>query len=194
MLETLINWDTDLFLFLNGIHSPFWDRVMWMISGKLIWVPLYLFILGWIVRKFRWKTLALIVFIALLITLSDQLSVHLFKEVFQRLRPCHDPRIADLVHIINGKCGGSFGFVSSHAANSFAIASFTLLLLNNRLYSGLIIFWATVVSYSRVYLGVHFPGDIIGGAILGMVIGFILYKCYRILEARVLERYQLFNR
>ncbi len=193
MLETLINWDTDLFLFLNGMHSPFWDQVMWLITGKWIWIPLYLFILGWFIRDYRWKAAVLLIFVVILITLSDQSSVHLFKAVFQRLRPCHDPGIADLVHTVNGKCGGKYGFVSSHAANTFAIAFFSLLLIRNRYYSISIIIWASIVSYSRIYLGVHFPGDIIVGALLGALIGYIVYKGYRITESGLLSRYKRFQ-
>jgi len=193
MLETLINWDTNLFLFLNGIHSPFWDQVMWLISGKWIWIPLYLFILGWLIKNYQWKAIALLVFIVLLITISDQSSVHLFKQIFQRLRPCHDPTIANMVHIVNGKCGGEYGFVSSHAANTFAIAVFSLLLIRNRFYTVSIIFWASLVSYSRVYLGVHFPGDIIGGALLGIFIGFLVCKGYRLTESKFLSRFQRFQ-
>ncbi len=193
MLETLITWDTDLFLFLNGIHSPFWDQVMWLITGKWIWIPLYLFILGWLIRDYRWRAAVLLIFVVILITLSDQSSVHLFKEIFQRLRPCHDARIAEHVHTVNGKCGGKYGFVSSHAANTFAIAVFSLLLIRNRYYSISIIAWASLVSYSRVYLGVHFPGDIIAGALLGGFVGYIVYKGYRITELRLLSRYERFQ-
>ena len=193
MIETLIKWDTDLFLFLNGIHSPFWDQFMWLVTGKYIWVPLYLFILGWLIRDYRWKAAILLVFIVLLITMSDQSSVKLFKQVFMRLRPCHEPAIADLVHIVNGKCGGKYGFVSSHAANTFAMAIFSLLLIQNRYYTFSIIFWASLVSYSRVYLGVHYPGDILCGAILGMIIGFIVYRGYRLTEAKILARYSKFR-
>ena len=193
MLETLITWDTNLFLFLNGIHSPFWDQFMLFVTGKWIWIPLYLFIIGWLIRKYRWKGAVLLLFIVLLITLSDQSSVKLFKQVFMRLRPCHDPVIADLVHTVNGKCGGKYGFVSSHAANTFAIAIFSLLLIKNRYYTISIIFWASLVSYSRVYLGVHFPGDIIGGAMLGMIIGYIVYKGYRITDSKLLVKYKRFR-
>lgn len=194
MLETLNTWDTNLFLFLNGLHSPFWDRVMWVITGKLTWLPLYLFMLGWLIRNFRWKVLVLILFVTALITLSDQSSVHLFKEVFQRLRPCHNPQISNLVHIVNGKCGGQYGFVSSHAANTFAIALFSLLLLKNRYYTIFIIFWASLVSYSRVYLGVHYPGDILGGALVGSILGILVHWSYKILEIRVLNKNSFFAR
>jgi undecaprenyl-diphosphatase len=105
--------------------------------------------------------------------------VKLFKDVFERLRPCHNPEIAELVHIVNNKCGGQFGFVSSHATNTFGIATFLGLLLksrNSKLALYLLLFWAAIVSYCRVFLGVHYALDIIGGAILGGTIGYLLYR------------------
>lgn len=185
MIELLERWDIDLFLFLNDLHSPFWDQVMWWISAKYTWIPLYLFMLGWMVIKKKWETLILLVIIALLITLSDQISVRFFKEGIMRLRPCHDPDLTGLVHIVNGKCGGQYGFVSSHAANTFAIAAFTSLLFKNRLYSYFIFFWAFLVSYSRIYLGVHYPGDVLGGIILGLILGWIVYDFYKRLRLRL---------
>lgn len=170
--------DTDLFLFLNSINSPFWDDVMWIISARLTWVPLYLIILWMFFRLTGRRVILVTLFVIAAITLSDQLSVHAFKEVFLRLRPCHEPSLEGLVHIVRGKCGGQYGFVSSHAANCFNIAVFSLLLLRKRWFTITILFWAALVSYSRVYLGVHYPGDIIGGALLGSGIGFAIYHSY----------------
>ena len=181
MLEFLIRTDTELFLFLNGIHSSFWDTLMYYISSKTIWIPLYLTVVFFIFRKYKLKKgLVILVFFALLITMSDQISVHLFKNVFERLRPCHNPQIQHLVHTLD-HCGGQYGFVSSHASNSFAFAVFSLMLFRDNRYSLSIIFWAFLVSYSRVYLGVHYPGDIISGAILGALIAVFLYKIYQLM-------------
>ncbi len=176
MLETLKHWDTQLFLFLNGLHAPFIDRVMVFASGKLQWLPLYLVILGLLIYRFRWRAGWILLGVAVLITMSDQASVHLFKETIQRLRPCHEPDMARLVHLVNNYCGGMYGFVSSHASNSFAIAVFTGLFLARRYYWISILSWAALVGYSRVYLGVHFPGDIIGGAVLGSLLAYGLYR------------------
>ena len=177
MLESLEAIDVKLFIFLNGIHSGFFDKVMWFASGIPEWIPMYLLILGWIIYRFRWKSILVIVALVLLITLSDQISVQI-KLAVDRLRPCKDPDIRPIVHIVNGYCSGRFGFVSSHAANSFAMAVFTSLLLKNRYYSTFILVWASVVSYSRIYLGVHYPGDVLCGAILGALLGYGVFRLY----------------
>lgn len=178
MVEWLDQLDKSLFLFLNGINSPFWDVVMFNISKKFIWIPFYALFLALLIKEYKWKSLLLLVMVALTITLSDQSSVHLFKNVFERLRPCHQPELMGLVHTVNGKCGGQFGFVSSHAANSFALAGFFFMLLRTKLpfISWFLVAWAAIVAYSRVYLGVHFPGDILVGAILGFGLGLAMGK------------------
>lgn len=185
MLEFLDHIDRNLFLFLNGLNSPFWDQVMWLISGRLIWLPLYLLIIGWLVYRFKWKVIIILVMVALLIILSDQGSVYLFKEVFKRLRPCHEPEISGLVHLVKNHCGGEYGFISSHAANTFAMATFTLLIIRSRFYSVFIIFWATLVSYSRIYLGVHYPGDVLAGALYGFLLGVLIYRLFLFAEKKI---------
>lgn len=148
------------------------------ISERFSWVPLYVVLAVLMILKFKWRLLILAPFVTLLVISSDQISVHLFKDVFMRLRPCHNPLIADLVHTVNNHCGGQYGFVSSHAANTFALACFVGLVLKNHFKWMLpfMLSWAAIVSYSRIYLGVHYPGDILGGALLGTLIGVLIFK------------------
>lgn len=180
MLEFLNNLDTSLFLRLNSFHSPFWDKTMWFISGKYEWIPLYGVLLAWVIYKFKWKSIWIILTIAVLITLADQISTEVFKKGIERLRPTHNPEIRDLVHIVNDYRGGMYGFVSSHAANSFAVAIFFSLVMKLRWFSCSIITWAALVSYSRIYLGVHYPGDILGGALLGIALAFLTHYFLRL--------------
>jgi len=182
MLEFLKNIDTQLFLFFNSLHSPFWDKLMWWFSGTKFWIPVYLIIVAYMVYKFRWKAVVSLIFIALAVTLADQVSVHAFKNVFMRLRPCHTPKLQDIVHLVNNKCGGQYGFVSSHAANTFAVAFFLSKLFKNKGFTYFIFFWASIVSYSRIYLGVHFPFDIIGGAALGSILGFSIFYFHQLFQ------------
>ena len=167
--------DHQLFLFLNGLHADWLDPVMTFVSSEMGWIPFYIVLLYLVFKKLGWRGLLFVVIgVAVLITCSDQLSAHVFKPVFHRLRPCHDPLIQDLVHLPNGHCGGQYGFISSHACNTFALASFITLLMK-RFYKKigwLMFIWATLVAYSRIYMGVHFPGDVLCGAAVGMMLGF----------------------
>jgi undecaprenyl-diphosphatase len=169
MLEWLNGIDTSIFLFLNGMNHPSFDPVMAAISGKWIWIPLYLFLVGMLILRYKKASWKIIAAMLLVFAITDLASVHLFKNVFLRLRPCHEPTLSGLVHLVNGKCGGSYGFVSSHAANTFGLAMMILFFFRKSipwLGYGMVV-WAAVVSYSRIYLGVHYPGDILGGALLG---------------------------
>ena len=166
--------DHQLFLFLNGLHVDWLDPVMTFISSEMGWLPFYAVLVFLVFYKYRWEGLWIMLGVAVLITCSDQISAHVFKPLFQRLRPCYDPMIEDLVHLPNGKPGGHYGFISSHAANTFALASFIYMTMRKHYKNiGWLMFsWATLVSYSRIYMGVHFPGDIICGAAVGMILGF----------------------
>jgi undecaprenyl-diphosphatase len=182
MLEQL---DQRLFLFLNSINSPFWDGIMYALSGKIIWAPLYLAILIYIGIKNKKRFPLILLFIAIAVALSDQVSVQLFKNVFHRLRPCHEPSLEGMVHLVKGQCGGLYGFVSSHATNSFNIALLSLMFIRKRWYTITIIIWALVIGYSRIYLGVHYPGDVICGSILGAFIGWSVFKLWEITDKRL---------
>lgn len=191
MLEHL---DQQLFLFLNSHNSPFWDQVMHAISGKVIWAPLYLAILIYLGFKYKRKFLIIILFVILAVTLADQVSVQLFKNVFHRLRPCHEPALQGMIHLFNGECGGKYGFVSSHATNSFNVALLSLMFIKKRWYTISIILWALIIGYSRVYLGVHYPGDVICGSLVGAFIGWGVYKLYEVTDNRLLKNKEYFNK
>ncbi len=185
MIDSLIQFDQELFLTLNGMHNAFFDRVMFWVSDTLIWVPFYAFLIYRVVKMHNARILMVLVpTIALLILCADQSSVQWFKEVFLRPRPCHEPALEGLVHTVNNKCGGAFGFVSSHATNSFAVAVFVLLIYKEVGWTAGLLLWAALVSYSRVYLGVHYPGDILGGAILGSLWGGIWYLIFHQLRQK----------
>ena len=175
MLEQLIEWDKAVFLFLNNTHTPFWDHFMWIYTGRLTWVPLILSLLFVLFRK-NWKeALLVVVALALTITLCDQFASSLCKPYFARFRPAQDPEFSSFVQIVNGYRGGRYGFISSHAANSFGAVVLLALIFRNRLFTITAIVWAIVNCYSRIYLGVHYPGDILAGTVAGIVIAVIVY-------------------
>lgn len=181
-LQYILEVDKEIFLFLNGFHSPFWDTIMLMITRKETWIPFFAIIIYFIIKNYRLKAVLILFFLALVILFSDQFSV-LLKENIQRLRPVYQPEIEHLVHNVLRK-GGFYGFVSSHAANSFAIFAFTTRIFRNKTYWFLLLFWAAIFSYSRIYSGVHYPLDILGGAVFGWGIGVLLYKLLIFTENR----------
>jgi len=179
MLDFTIPYEEKLFFLINGSHTVFWDNVMWLYSGLKIWFPLALLIITNIIYKKNWRQwLVVLLALVVLFTLCDQLSSHIIKPLVARPRPTHLPGIMEYVRILHGYTGGRYGFISGHATNSFGFAIFTALLFRNKLFSITIFIWSVLMAYSRIYLGVHCISDIIGGMIIGLMIGFLVYKIY----------------
>jgi undecaprenyl-diphosphatase len=189
MLEKILDCEKEAFLWLNGCHTPFGNQFMWLFSGKIFWIPLaalFVFLLFYRNRKHWKETLLVLAAIALVITLCDQFASTLCKPFFARFRPTHHPEFINNVQTVFGYRGGRFGFISGHAANAFGFATLTALIFKYRFYSVMLFFWATINSYSRIYLGVHFISDIIPGMIAGLLFGWIVYTLFTIVRKKIL--------
>ena len=186
MIDQLLELDTELFLYLNNLGSSTWDGLWLLITNKLTFVPLYGLLLYLIYKKYGLKTLVVSIFVvAALITYTDQIT-NAFKHGFMRPRPCREEGIAGLVRYVAERCG-RYGFFSGHSSNSMAAAIFGGLLLKphfKKLIYVLII-WSVIVAYSRIYVGVHYPLDIICGLTFGAISGFLFYKLNRYLIKKI---------
>ncbi len=201
MIEFLNQLDTSFFIYLNSLHNDFFDAVFLWVTEKYSWLFLYVIMLSLLMWRYLavrvqvfpsqglravrldmnkscwpWLLLA-VIFVSLVVAIGDQVSVHLFKNVFQRLRPSHEPDLAGLIHLPRRQ-GGLYGFVSGHATTSFALAYFSARIIGLRWYTWVIFVWAAVFSYSRIYIGVHYPGDSLFGALLGLFTGWLLLRVW----------------
>ena len=161
--------DTNLFLLINGFHSSFFDGFMYAVSEKFIWFPLYISVLFVLIKHWTKESIWLVLIFILCIVVSDQVSSDILKNLVKRLRPSHVENLKGLVHLVNGYTGGKFGFASSHAANAIGFATLSSLVLNKRIYTYSIFAWAIIIAYSRIYLGVHYPLDVFGGILIGVI-------------------------
>jgi undecaprenyl-diphosphatase len=168
-----------MLLSLNGSDSLFWDGCMLVYTSMAVWAPLALMLLYVLLKNNNIKDfLLLLFFVALVVLLTDQISSGFCKPFFARWRPTNDPMLMYAVDIVNETRGGKYGFTSSHAANSFGIATFIMLLIRNKALSISLIIWAAMNAFTRIYLGVHYPGDILAGTVIGVVVGWAVYRLY----------------
>ena len=176
-MEQLIKFDKELFLFLNGLGSEPFDGFWMIITKQIYWSPLFIGVFYLIQKKVGWKGLGIIIlFLATLITFTDQIT-NLFKYSFERLRPCNNPEFDGIMReVITRK---SFSFFSGHASNSFASTTFVVLILSKYYkHTYLLYLFPLIFAYSRIYLGLHYPGDILAGYLFGATFGFVFYKLY----------------
>ena len=190
MLEQLVEFDKELFIYLNGLGTERWDGFWMFYTTKFNWIPFYAVLVYLMYRKLNTKMFILtLVVVVLMISFTDQVS-NLFKNVFvKRPRPCHDDEVFSVMRLVKSYCGGRFGYFSGHASNSMAVAFFTGFMLKSK-YKYLIylmIIWAGAMGYSRIYIGVHYPLDVLSGALFGAISG---YACYR-LDRYIQSRFQL---
>jgi undecaprenyl-diphosphatase len=191
MIEKLIELDKELLLFFNSHNIPWLDPIMVLITNTFAWLPLYLFLIFLIIKDYRKEAWTVLIGIAITILLSDQITSSLMKPYFARLRPSQDPTMAGLVHLVDGYKGGKYGFASSHAANTFATATFFWMLFGAKRKWILILFvWAALITYTRLYLGVHYPGDVLVGSLIGVFSGIAGFHIHRWL-ARLAEKRRL---
>ncbi len=180
MLDFLLQLDKDIFLFLNGFNTAWLDPIMYWVSNKYFWIPFYALLIWFCYKHYGWKLLLILVLIAILITLSDQITGFM-KDYFQRFRPSRDENLEGLVHTVYGYQGGKYGFASSHAANSMALAVFIIHLLKGRIkyIVPVMVIFAFLNAYSRIYLGVHYPGDVLVGAIVGLLVALLVIQFWK---------------
>lgn len=179
--------DARLLLIVNGAHSPFFDSVMWCISGRWIWVPFYAVLAYLLFRRMSWKRASIcLVTIGLIILAADQTCATLIRPEIDRLRPANlNNPLSSFVHVVNGYRGGRYGFPSCHAANTFALAVFMSLVIRHKWFTVMMFSWAFVVSYSRMYLGVHYFGDLFCGATIGSLFAVLFYYLQNYLFKRL---------
>ncbi len=187
MLEKIIQLDTKLLIYLNGMGTETWDGFWMLVTNKFSSIPIYLLVLFFLYKYYGLKkTLFALLFVAVIIAISDQ-TANLFKYGFERLRPCHNENIKDVIRVVKTSCGGKYSFFSAHASTSMAIATFCLLLLRKQLnyFSYFLLIWALAVGYSRVYIGVHFPVDVLFGFALGATISILLFQLLKVVFRKI---------
>ena len=187
-MEEVISFDQRLLLALNGSESTYVDNIFLMVTKTGTWIPLLLVLLFILLKNRPWREVLLfVVCLALVILIADRFSSGFCKPFFHRFRPSHEPALEGLVDLVNDRRGGLYGFISSHAANTFAVCTFVALYLRRHLATLTLILWACLSSYSRIYLGLHYPGDILVGALFGILTGLTMYGLMLLAARRWVE-------
>ncbi len=182
-MHTLLTLDEQLFIFLNSLHTEWLDPIMVIITKTQTWIPLYFVLIYFIIKVYKKQSWIPLLGLIITIVATDQITSSIMKPFFARLRPSHEPSLASIIHLVNNEQGGLYGFASSHAANTFGVAMFVWLTLRPRYsWSWLLFVWAALMSYSRIYLGLHYPLDILAGALVGVCCA---WACYRVLKGRL---------
>ena len=184
-LTMLDNFNTKLLLWINSHHNAFLDAVMFWASDRFIWIPLYALLLFLFAKVYHRKTWIVLLCVTILILFCDQ-TANLAKDYFQELRPCHEPSLANIVHIVNGYCGGTYGYISSHAANCSGLSLFCIMLLNKNFHwlKYVLLIYVCLLCYSRIYLAAHYPFDVARGILIGIIFGFFVSRFFRVAEVR----------
>lgn len=180
IIEAIVQWDKEVLLILNSYHNTFWDYVMAGFTRKETWLPLYIIIAYLIIRRYKEKSIFILPLLIIALVICDQGS-NVVKDLTERLRPVHDPEIGGVVYNVMKK-GGMYGFFSAHCANAFALVFFTGFLFKRFWYVIFILFWALIVCYTRIYLGVHYPTDIFAGILFGSIVGWLMYRMSVLLD------------
>ena len=185
-MEALQQFDAGIFTTINSWHAFYFDNFMALVTVIITWLPMILMLLYMLYMKKGWrKMLAVLLAVAVVILIADQVSASIIKPLVGRLRPSRNPDLQATVHLVNQYNGGMFGFVSSHAANCFGIATLLAFLFKNQAFTWFMIAWASLMCYSRIYLGVHYPGDIVCGAILGVAAAAAVYYLAKQLKKKL---------
>lgn len=188
MLDEINQLDTDLFLRLNGLYASWLDPIMILATERNTWIPFYALLIGWLAYRYRKQAIWMVLTLIVAVAISDQTASALLKPITHRLRPCHVPALQKLIHPVM-ECGGLYGFASSHAANTFALATGVWLLIGKQYaWAKWIFVWAAFVSYSRIYVAAHYPLDVLTGAGIGVLAATLCVTIFRSQQHRFEKR------